>query len=303
METFDLKDDNLSGASELVTKTGTFLLDNISGLESVSVADAKNTLLEWGIKVVMSQPRMAPFYNLVNNVSVAVQAARNSNEFKENARAAINKFLIDLEKSQKKILNYCEGLSGTKDRLCTFSRSSLVVEAMKHLYKQGHLSSVILTESRPMYEGRIAAEELSKEGIPVTLFVDAAINQAVQQSDMVFIGADAVSEKNIVNKIGTRILALCARQLNRPVYVLCSRNKFLPEKINMAQEEEHAFSQVWKKKPKDVSIWNKYFEKVPLDMVDGIITEKGVWNKEDIEGYMSEMTFSERFLERFARCE
>ncbi len=48
------------------------------------------------------------------------------------------------------------------------------------------------------------------------------------QVDCVLLGAEGVVESGgVVNKVGSYTLALCARELNKPVYVLCESFKFV----------------------------------------------------------------------------
>ena len=71
---------------------------------------------------------------------------------------------------------------------------------------------VICTESRPINEGVNLAAKLGGEGIRVKLVIDAAVCSILPQAQIVLIGADSLSAKGLVNKIGTLCLALAARE-------------------------------------------------------------------------------------------
>lgn len=105
--------------------------------------------------------------------------------------------------------------------------SRVVQTALLHAAKNGKFFSVIVTEGRPESAGKQAAAELSAAGIPVTVILDAAVGYSMSKVDYVLVGAEAVVENGgIINKIGTFQVAMCAKQLKKPVYVATESYKF-----------------------------------------------------------------------------
>ena len=89
--------------------------------------------------------------------------------------------------------------------------------------------SVICTETRPAYQGRITAKELVDLGIDTTFIVDSAARTFIDDADVVFVGADAItSEGNVVNKIGSGGIAVFASEALVTFYVLSELLKFYP---------------------------------------------------------------------------
>lgn len=69
--------------------------------------------------------------------------------------------------------------------------------------------------------------ELEAEGIECTLILDSAIGYVMETVDMVFVGAEGVVESGgIINRVGTFTMAMCAREMKKPVYVLVESFKF-----------------------------------------------------------------------------
>lgn len=69
--------------------------------------------------------------------------------------------------------------------------------------------------------------ELEKSGIDCTLILDSAIGYVMENVDMVLTGAEGVVESGgIINRIGTLTMALCAKEMNKPFYVLAESFKF-----------------------------------------------------------------------------
>lgn len=68
---------------------------------------------------------------------------------------------------------------------------------------------------------------LKEEGIKAKLILDAAIGYYMERMDIVLVGAEAVvTNGGIINKVGTYPMAVCAREVNKPFYVLVESYKF-----------------------------------------------------------------------------
>ena len=138
-----------------------------------------------------------------------------------------------------------------------------------------------------MNEGKVAAKEIIESGMPVTLYVDAAMKEAIEASDIILVGADTFTDIVIVNKIGTTALALLAKEENIPVYCLTTTAKFLPAEIDLPSETNHPIYEVWPGAPENIHIKNKYFEDIPIDLITDIVTEVGFFKTLDKQQRMN----------------
>lgn len=69
--------------------------------------------------------------------------------------------------------------------------------------------------------------DLEKAGIECTLILDSAIGYVMETMDVVLVGAEGVVESGgIINRIGTFTMAVCAREMKKPFYVLAESFKF-----------------------------------------------------------------------------
>lgn len=69
---------------------------------------------------------------------------------------------------------------------------------------------------------------LTKEGIPCTVVLDAAVAYILERVDIVLVGAEAVVESGgLVSSIGTSQIALLAKAMGKPFYALAESYKFL----------------------------------------------------------------------------
>jgi len=166
----------------------------------------------------------------------------------------------------------------------THCHSTSVISILKEAKKQGKRFTVYNTETRPLYQGRITAKELSKAGIKVIHIIDSAARLALKKADLFLFGADAITaDGNIINKIGTGLYAEMADKLDVPCYSCTVAWKFDPLTLWGEEEEieQRPAREVWPRKPKGVRILNPAFAVVRENQVDGIISELGILTVSD----------------------
>lgn len=84
-----------------------------------------------------------------------------------------------------------------------------------------------MTRSSPDNIGEQMCADLKKSGIECTLILDSAVGYIMESIDMVLVGAEGVVESGgIINRIGTYTMAMCAREMKKPFYVLAESLKF-----------------------------------------------------------------------------
>jgi hypothetical protein len=88
--------------------------------------------------------------------------------------------------------------------------------------------SVIVCESRPLCEGVAMAQRLAAAGLHVALITDAQAGVFVEEADVVLLGADAVTPAGVVNKVGSKLLALAAKAAGVPVVAVTDSLKVSP---------------------------------------------------------------------------
>lgn len=201
-------------------------------------------------------------------------------ELKENAFSAIQKILAGMEHSRKAIVDI--GARKIKKGMVVYTHchSSTVTSILIRAKKQGKRFIVHNTETRPLFQGRKTAKELSDAGIKVVHFVDSAARLAMKDADLMLIGADAItSEGKVINKIGSELFAGIAHKYDVPVYSCTNSWKFDPKTIFGFSEEieKRAAKEVWQNPPKNVAIDNRAFEIISPGLVTGIITELGIY--------------------------
>ncbi len=188
-------------------------------------------------------------------------------------------FLQNLEASREVIAEI--GANRIRDGMLVFTHchSSTVTRMIAKAKADGKEFSVICTETRPAFQGRITAREMVELGIQTMFIVDSAARSYMGDVDLVVVGADAItSEGNVVNKIGTSSIAVLANEARKPFYVVSELLKFDPETLNGAYEriEQRSPSEVWNEAPEKLSVRNPAFDVTPSRYIHGIICEEGV---------------------------
>ncbi len=200
-------------------------------------------------------------------------------ELTKTVRQSSRQFLNNLKYSKEKIAEI--GAKRIKDNsvILTHCHSSTVTHLLEKAKQQGRNFEVIVTETRPVFQGRITAEEMLKLGVKTTLIVDSATRHFMNQVDLTIVGADAVtSEGNVINKIGTSTIALIAQESRTPFYAVTELLKFDPATTlgDFEKIEERNPSEIWKDPPKKLIIRNPAFDVTRRDFIHGIICEEGI---------------------------
>jgi len=158
----------------------------------------------------------------------------------------------------------------------------------------GKKISVIADETRPFLQGaRLTAWEMVQEKIPVTLVTDnmAGFMMSRGEVDAVVVGTDRVaSNGDVVNKIGTYMVAVLAHRHNIPFYVACPLSTIDMDITSGADIpiEERSVDEVkgfrdYRWAAEGVKIRNPSFDVTPAELVTALITERGVVQHPDRE--------------------
>ncbi len=163
---------------------------------------------------------------------------------------------------------------------------------IRSAFNQGKRPRVFAGETRPVLQGaRLTSFELLQEGIPVTLITDSCAGHlmANRKIDLVIVGADRIAANgDTANKIGTYSLAVLASYHRIPLYVaapLSTIDRSLPAGENIIIEERDSKEiTIFSGKavaPGGVKAYNPAFDVTPSNLIDALITEKGVIRQPD----------------------
>jgi translation initiation factor 2B subunit (eIF-2B alpha/beta/delta family) len=270
--------DNTSGAAEILRRAGELfaLLDDRAPAQDANFEPTQQTVIETCTALALAQPEMTPLFRLASAALSAARGATNRRAALKTAKEAALNFIAIAERDTHEAVCHAANLIRDGATILTHSRSSTVLAAFVEASHSGRDFSVIATESRPMQEGRVLAATLASLNVPVTLIADAAAALAMDAVALVVLGADKITPLNLTNKIGTRMVALAARERGLPLYAVCDSSKFIRvDYLGSAIRRTLSPDELWPNAPRGVAVVNNYFEPTPLEFFTGIVTEDG----------------------------
>ncbi len=165
--------------------------------------------------------------------------------------------------------------------------SGTALAVMYAAQEAGIKVKVFADETRPLLQGaRLTAWELARAGIEVTVICDSMAAMVMRRfkPDAVITGADRIAANgDAANKIGTYGLAILAKHHGIPFYVAAPSSTFdlsletgasIPIEERDRSEIAEPFGTLTV--PADAQTFNPAFDVTPADLIDAVVTEKGV---------------------------
>lgn len=181
---------------------------------------------------------------------------------------------------------------------------------IRSLHANGSLKRAFCTETRPYNQGsRLTAFELVHDKIPATLVTDSMASALLREKGAeeriaaIVVGADRVAANgDTANKIGTYQLAIAAKHHGVKFLVAAPRTTIdlsTESGSRIVIEERPGHEVTLAKGPRfdgvdldlsraevvstaanGINVWNPAFDVTPAELIDGIITEVGVVEKD-----------------------
>ncbi|MEJ2059542.1 MAG: S-methyl-5-thioribose-1-phosphate isomerase [Gammaproteobacteria bacterium] len=158
---------------------------------------------------------------------------------------------------------------------------------IRSAYAAGRISQVYADETRPWLQGaRLTAWELVRDRIPVELICEGAAASLLRTGKVswVVVGADRITANgDVANKIGTYGLAILARHHGVKFMVVAPSSTVdmrtahggdIP--IETRSKDEVLALNGQRIAAEGADAWNPAFDVTPAELVDVIVTEKGI---------------------------
>jgi translation initiation factor 2B subunit (eIF-2B alpha/beta/delta family) len=273
-----LKNDDIHGASWLSLHAINTLILAVSESQTTTVADLVQEIQEVAEELTSARPSITPITNYANQfLHQIVTGSQNENSLealKSFAEIKGKELVKSATKAVSKAVEYACGIIGDLDTVITCSYSSTVCQVLELASQRETRFRVIAAESKfnDKAYGEITAKQLMKYEIPVEIVADAKINPRVSKADKALVGADSITADGyLINGKPTLLLAQAAKTKRIPFYVVCESAKFtIRGYITKSTELEPSF------------------DKTPLNLVTGIITEKGTMQPSLVIAYIEE---------------
>ncbi len=295
----DVRNDETHGSAYISIRALEVLRDAAAVADGwEAVADAARALRD-------ARPTMTALATRIDRVMA--EAERTPEAVLGRAEQAVSDAIVADETAAAKAVELLasDGESGTEAKVAigdgpivTLSRSGTATAALSSIDRP-----IVVSESRPANEGVGVAERLAADGRDVTLVTDAALGYlltpeserpendgmgaAATTPAVALVGADTVlADGSVVNKTGTRLLALAAARVDVPLYVVTARDKIAPEETFRTEfgDDADLYEDGCRDGDQDrgFDVLNPIFDRTPADLVAGVITEDGALDTDEI---------------------
>ncbi|HDP73826.1 MAG TPA: hypothetical protein ENN46_02610 [Candidatus Woesearchaeota archaeon] len=276
---------DIQGAENVAKAAMHAVLEVIEETKDWQISDIKRRLKNCSEILRKTRPTEPAMMNSLNYSlhfsDFPKQSQAEKHKLIEEIIKRINFVLKHFEESDEIIAEIGEKKIKKNSVVYTHCHSSTVMRIIKRAWDKGTRFEVFCTETKPHYQGRRTAIELSEHGIPVTYFIDSAARIAIKKADIMLIGADAITnEGKIINKIGSELFSFVASTYDVPVYACTNSWKFDPHsvfgyEVNIEEAEKADF---WHDAPEKVMINRLMFERVDPKYLSGVISELGIYS-------------------------
>ena len=276
----EIVEDHVSGAAQLAIKAANMFLKLVSEKTDIKAVRKLAKIL------AESRPSMPPIANISYVILKLIEEHISEGEnLRDAVELAVRSAVKTYQDNLKKTVQNASKILRKYDSIITHSYSSTAAAAIELCSKL----KVFVTESRPGYEGRRLAKRLAQKGLDVTLIVDSAASYVIDRGlvDAFVTGCDAILDDcSIVNKIGTKMIALTAGEAGIPFIVVTDTWKTAVHGFSF---EEHSPSEVYDKLAGTLTALNPYFEIVPARLVTFYVTEDGRLDREKLSERLKEL--------------
>jgi translation initiation factor 2B subunit (eIF-2B alpha/beta/delta family) len=245
----------------------------LKNIYSIKIQGAEN-VAKAGIKAFLLNPTESSAKRIINTrpTEPLLQNSLKKIINSDNKEKTANEILKLIKSSHQKIAENGSSIIKNDMKIYTHCHSSSVIDILKNAKKKGINFSVYTTEVEPLMQGRMTAKDLSKSNIQVTIGPDLAAEEILKHCDIFLFGADAITKNGIYNKIGTKTLCKIAKDYKIPRYS-CTLSMKNTKKVII---EKRPGKQVWDERDKNIKPIYPAFDKTPLNLITGIISEFGI---------------------------
>jgi len=235
-----------------------------------------------------SRPSLSAVTNSVVRLVTAIVKHRYDYEdvdaFKAFVSASAGKLVNSEEQAKHSVAEHIRNLVKPGSTVITLGYSDTVIETLAPLASRG--IRVYVGEGRPLCEGRDSSRTLADAGVNVTLLTDAAMGHYAGYATLALVGGDTVQrDGSLINKSGTYLLALAARDKNVPFYAACQTLKFQLGVASAGLGEKDAV-QLGEPIP-GVAGKALCFDLTPARLVTYIVTENGLIKPNEVESVIA----------------
>lgn len=265
-----LRDDRSSGASQLALQA----LEDCARYLETEAPRRFDELTRLAEILKAARPSMVPLRNAVERWIETLDRQNAPDALKQQSVEQLDSLAHALNEAGAHTARNAIPLIETGATLMTHSRSFTVMRLFRELVDREITFQAIVTLSGPGNEGLAVAQELADLRVPTTLITDAQMGLFMPEVDIVISGCDCwLADGYFVNKSGTYLQALAARDCHKPFWVLADSFRNSPWLWADITLEEMDPAELGCTDEQRVQARNIYFETIPERLISGRVDE------------------------------
>jgi len=266
-------EDNQSGSVTILDKV-IVLIKKLADSD-INNSDLKSRLSRVKAGVLSTFPHFKVSDHYLTHLTAMINSGEGNINLSESIKDFNHSYLLEWKDCNERIaINFTSMIDLEGRTVLVHSNSSVVVAVFKKYAKVGLNVSVLQTEARPAFEGRIQAGRIAELGFEVSIIADAALARIIDTVDLIFFGSDGIFSDAFVNKIGTHMISVMSDLNNKPVYLLADSRKIVNHPApKIFFEEPKPPEMLWANPSLNVTPLNYYFELTPRSLIRRIFTE------------------------------
>jgi translation initiation factor 2B subunit (eIF-2B alpha/beta/delta family) len=260
-----LKNDDLHGASWLAVHTINTLNLAVNQSRAVTIQEYIKEIRQVAEDLSSARPNITPIAYYGNQflylIMTRAKIETNVDELRRFAESKGKELLKTATRAFSKTVEYASSIISDLETVITCSYSSTVCQVLEQANQREARFHVLVAKSKfgNRAYGELTATELMKHQILAEIIPDGSISYRISKADKALVGADSITgDGYLINGKPTLLLAQAAKSKNIPFFVACESSKFtICGYVSKSIELEPGF------------------DRTPLSLVTGIITEKG----------------------------
>lgn len=267
-----IKKDREHGAGWLAFQSLDILRE--TGLLSTALTSDKylKEIAEVATALLNARPTMVSISNYImqfkDELESTARDSKSLDNLKKRATAIARRLISDGETASSRAVRNAARLITPRSIVMTCSFSSDVCTALEYAMHKGVDFKVLAVASKygRISYGEMTTQRLAKVGIVSRIIPDDDIAWHVARTSIILTGADAISLQGwMINGYPSYLLAVIARRKKVPFYSVCTSAKIdLRGFLAGLQKPEPGF------------------DTVPLELLKGIVTDKGILQPDDL---------------------
>ncbi|MGQ0535577.1 MAG: S-methyl-5-thioribose-1-phosphate isomerase [Methanobacteriota archaeon] len=276
----DIETMKVRGAAEIARHAARALAAEAEAQADGSVPALRRRLAAASRRLLSTRPTAVSLRNAIDLVmAAAASPSPTPRALSRRVAAEAARFERESLAARSAMARHGVRLLGKASVCLTHCNSQAALQVLVEGRRRGRVARALATESRPWFQGHLTVRQLAKARVPVALLIDSAVASVMPEVDAVVVGADSIAQNgDVVNKIGTRQVAIVAREQGVPVYV-CAETFKLDRRArtgaDVAIEERDVAEVGGPRAIPGVRVLNPVFDATPARLIRRIVTERG----------------------------